>query len=297
MLGFIALNKREGISSFRALAEVRRLSEEKKAGHTGTLDPLATGLLPIALGGASRFISLLPESGKGYIARFRLGTVTDTLDITGEVLETKSVEATAEDLRAVLPKFQGEISQVPPMYSALMHEGQRLYKLARQGLEVERKERQVEIKKLELTNIYENHEYEISVSCSAGTYIRTLVADIGEALGCGAVMTALHRTESNGFSIKKAYTIDELRQKAEKGSLHKVLIPVDKALSAYPATWVSAPQSVRFQNGGELDIERLNNIKKSGLYRVYSPDNAFLGVGEWKEEKGSILWPKKIITD
>ncbi|MDR1630403.1 MAG: tRNA pseudouridine(55) synthase TruB [Oscillospiraceae bacterium] len=296
MVGFLCLDKREGVTSFRAVAEVRKITGEKKAGHTGTLDPMATGVLPVALGCAARFISLLPSDQKAYIARFRLGTVTDTLDITGTVLETQSVDAGEGDVQALLPGFRGKIVQVPPMYSALMHNGKRLYDLARQGIEVERKEREVTIKKLELTGAFENDEYEIAVDCSAGTYIRTLVADIGAALGCGAVLTALRRTQSNGFLIKKAFTVEEVREKAEKNALQKLIIPVDKALSAYPALWVTAPQSVRFQNGGELDVTRVQGIKKDGFYRVYSPDGAFLGLGEWDTGKGEFLAPKKIFA-
>lgn len=296
MVGFLCLDKREGITSFRAVSEIRKITGEKKAGHTGTLDPMATGVLPVALGCAARFISLLPSDQKAYVARFRLGTVTDTLDITGTVLETLPVTAGEGDVKALLPQFRGKIVQVPPMYSAVLHNGKRLYELARQGVEVERKEREVTIKKLALTGVFEQNEYEITVECSAGTYIRTLVADIGASLGCGAVMTSLRRTQSNGFLIKKAFTVEEVRDKAQAGALQKLIIPVDKALSAYPDLWVTAPQSVRFQNGGELDVQRVQGIEKDGFYRVYSPDGAFLGLGEWDTGKGEFLAPKKIFS-
>ncbi|MBQ3005972.1 MAG: tRNA pseudouridine(55) synthase TruB [Clostridia bacterium] len=281
MTGIILLDKPEGITSFGAIARVRRICSEKKCGHTGTLDPMATGVLTIMLGGATRFCELLPGHDKAYAASFRLGTVTDTLDITGKVLETREVTATAEQVKEKLAEFVGEISQLPPMYSAVSVDGKRLYELARQGIEVERKARQVTVYSIELLSENEKSgEYSISVECSSGTYIRTLISDLGEALGCGAVMTALRRTKANGFGIENAVTLEELADAAENGTLENLVIPVEKALEDYPVIKVSAAQAKRFSNGGELDLQRLKYPRMLGYFRIYDPENRFIGLGE-----------------
>ncbi len=281
MTGIILLDKPKDITSFGAVARVRRICGEKKCGHTGTLDPMATGILTIMLGGSTRFIELLPSHDKAYIADFRLGTVTDTLDITGKVLETRAVNVTAQQVKEKLEGFVGEISQLPPMYSAVSVDGQRLYDLARQGVEVERKPRQVSVFSIEM--LIENEqtgEYRISVECSSGTYIRTLISDLGEALGCGAVLTQLRRTKANGFDIKNAVTLDMLSQAAENGELDKIVIPVEKALEDYPMIKVTAAQAKRFRNGGELDLQRLKYPRMLGLFRIYDPEDSFIGLGE-----------------
>lgn len=281
MTGIILLDKPKGITSFGAVARVRRICGEKKCGHTGTLDPMATGVLTVMLGGATRFCELLPSHDKAYIATFRLGTVTDTLDITGKVLETREVNVTAEQVREKIKDFIGDISQLPPMYSAVSVNGQRLYDLARQGIEVERKAREVTVFSIEMLSEKEQTgEYEISVECSSGTYIRTLIADLGEALGCGAVMTELRRTKANGFDISQAVTPEELEEKMKNGEIEEVLIPVDKALEEYPVITVSEAQAKRFRNGGELDLQRLRCPKMLGVYRIYDPEGNFIGLGE-----------------
>ena len=207
MNGFIYVDKPEGITSFVAVAKIRRLFGIKKAGHTGTLDPMATGVLPIAIGHATRFIELIPSHDKAYRAKFILGKTTDTLDITGAVTGEYEVTSTREDVEKALADFRGEIQQIPPMYSAIKKDGVRLYDLARQGIEIERESRKVNIHDLELISYCkETAEYEIDCECSSGTYIRTLIADIGEKLGCGATMTALRRTKANGVAIENCYT-------------------------------------------------------------------------------------------
>lgn len=281
MTGIILLDKPKDITSFGAVARVRRICGEKKCGHTGTLDPMATGVLTIMLGGATRFCELLPSHNKAYIASFRLGTTTDTLDITGKILETRPVSATAADVREKLRGFEGEISQLPPMYSAVSVDGQRLYDLARKGIEVERKARQVTVFSIEmLSENEESGEYSIAVECSSGTYIRTLIADLGEALGCGAVMTDLRRTKANGFSIENAVTLEQLSAAADNGNLNDIVISVDKALEEYPVIKVSIAQAKRFSNGGELDLQRLKYPRMLGFFRVYDPDGKFIGLGE-----------------
>ena len=281
MTGIIILDKPKDITSFGAVARVRRLCGEKKCGHSGTLDPMATGVMTVLLGGATRFCELLPSHDKEYIAVFRLGTVTDTLDITGKVVETNPVSATKADVLDALGSFTGEISQLPPMYSAVSVNGQRLYDLARQGIEVERQERKVFVYSAELLEADESsHEYKISVSCSSGTYIRTLIDDIGRKLGCGAVMTELRRTKANGFSVEQAVTIGQLEKASENGSAEELLIPLEKALEIYPSVQVTEAQAKRFSNGGELDLNRIRCAKMTGLYRVFGPDGSFLGLGE-----------------
>ena len=289
MNGFLVLDKPEGVTSFKAVAPLRRLFGERRVGHTGTLDPMATGVLPVALGKAARFIDYLPDTGKAYEARFRCGIVTDTLDITGTVIKETKADVTEQDVLALLPRFTGEITQVPPMYSAIRVEGQRLYDLARKGLEVERQERRVTIDSLALTGVY-GDEYAISVSCSKGTYIRSLIADLGEALGCGAVMTALRRTRSNGFSIEEALTPEQVEEQGEAA-----VLPLDHPFLCYGALTVTEPQANRFRNGGELFTERLKGEPTAGTYRVYAPDGLFLGLGKIEPENTESLTALKVI--
>ncbi|NLB36626.1 MAG: tRNA pseudouridine(55) synthase TruB [Clostridiales bacterium] len=284
MTGIILLDKPKGITSFLALAKVRRIVSEKKAGHTGTLDPMATGVLPVLLGGATRFCELLPSHEKTYRAAFSLGIKTDTLDIKGKVLKTRRVNAKAVDVIQALKAFEGEIEQTPPMFSAVMKDGVRLYELARRGIEIEREKRKAVIFSIELFRFNEERaEYEINVRCSAGTYIRSLVDDLGEKLGCGAVLTELERTQANGFGIEQCISLEELEKTAAQGNIQSILIPVEKALSAYPSVSVTQAQAVRFKNGGELDLKRLDINSLNGFYNVFSPEGQFLGLGERRE--------------
>lgn len=293
MTGFVFLDKEEGITSFIAAAKMRRIFSEKKAGHTGTLDPMATGVLPIALGGATRFIELIPSHDKAYRASFVLGKTTDTLDITGKVLSENEVTAKKEDVEKALEGFRGEITQLPPMYSAIKKNGVRLYELARQGIEIERESRKVTVYSLELVSCNEEtNEYIIDVECSSGTYIRSLVSDIGEKLSCGAVMTSLRRTKANGVSIDKCFTANELQKLMDEGRLSEAITKVDDFIT-YHKLKVSSAQAKRFSNGGALDINRFGGKKDPGLYCVYSLENEFLGVGEIDSEKTE-LSPKRV---
>lgn len=289
MNGFVVLDKGDGMTSFRAAATLRRIFSEKKTGHTGTLDPMATGVLPVALGKATRFIDFLPDSDKGYTARFRFGIVTDTLDITGTVLEEKECHVTREDILGVLDRFRGKIMQTPPMYSAISKDGVRLYELARKGIEIEREQRQIEIKSLTLTDYENDGEFEIDVVCSKGTYIRSLIADMGEALGAGACMTALCRTMANGFTLSDAKTAEEVEEMKEAA-----VLGIDHPFSCFPAVTISEKQAVRFRNGGELAAQRLHTEIFPSMYRVYAPDGLFLGLGEIKEDM-TTLWAKRVI--
>lgn len=283
MTGIICVNKEKDITSFGVCAKMRGILKEKKVGHTGTLDPMATGVLPVMIGGATRFLDYLPESDKGYRAVFMLGKTTDTLDITGTVTAENEVSAAKADVERALSQFRGRIMQTPPMYSAVSVNGKRLYDLARQGIEVEREKREVEIKSLELVDCNENeNEYTIDVLCTKGTYIRTLIDDIGRALGCGAVMTSLVRTYAMGFTLDDCKTLAQLQLLKDSGEgFESVLLPLEKALDAYDRVTVSTLQAVRFQNGGVLDLIRVKKqLNADKIYRVYSPDGAFLGLGK-----------------
>ena len=285
MNGFVYVDKPEGITSFVAVAKIRRIFGIKKAGHTGTLDPMATGVLPIALGHATRFIELIPSHDKAYKAKFILGKTTDTLDITGKVTGEHNVTSTREDVENILQDFRGEIEQIPPMYSAIKKDGVRLYDLARQGIEIERESRKVTIYSLEIVSYCEDTaEYEIECECSSGTYIRTLIGDIGDKLGCGATMTSLRRTKANGISIDRCYTFEELEKMRDEGNIENALGSID-SLIVYDKIRVTAPQAKRFSNGGSLDCERFGGKKETGLYNVYGPEDKYLGVGEIDENK------------
>ena len=284
MTGFVFLNKDEGMTSFFAASRLRRIFSTKKVGHTGTLDPMATGVLPVAVGGATRFIDFIPDSDKSYRARFLLGKTTDTLDITGQVLTESEVNVKREDVEKNIPDFTGEIFQVPPMYSALKKDGVRLYDLARQGIEVEREKRQITVYSLSLTDYEGENEFEIDVSCSKGTYIRTLIDDMGKRLGCGAVMTKLERTKANGVDIADCLTLEELTALCEKGEEESSLHTVDRLLP-YDIIKVTDNQAKRFSNGGELDTERLKIIPQAGVYKVCSREGRFLGLGEITQDK------------
>lgn len=296
MTGIICLDKPRDMSSFMAVKRASRLLGVKKAGHTGTLDPMATGVLVIMLGHCTRFIELLPEHKKAYAARVKLGITTDTLDITGEVLSESDVNVTFEQLLSASEQFKGELLQTPPMYSALKKDGERLYDLARKGIEIEREQRKITIEKLEIYD-FDGIEFSMDVTCSAGTYIRSLCDDIGRVLGCGAVMTELRRTEANGFPIENAVTLEELEKLVSENKAERVITSVEKALMSYPEITVTKPQANRFHNGGALGYERLHGNYPVGIYRVYSPEKALLGLGEIKTEKGDLKVRRVLINE
>ena len=295
MTGIICLDKPRDMTSFMAVKKASRLLGVKKAGHTGTLDPMATGVLVVMLGYSTRFIELLPEHKKSYTARVKLGITTDTLDITGNILSESPVNVTKEQLLSVAEDFKGEILQTPPMYSALKKDGERLYDLARKGIEIEREQRKITIEKLEIYD-FNGIEFSVDVTCSAGTYIRSLCDDIGAKLGCGAVMTELRRTSANGFSIEKSVTLEELEKLVSENRTDEVITSVETALLSYPEITVTNPQANRFHNGGALDYARLHGDYPVSIYRVYSPQRKLLGLGEIKEEK-SDLSVRRVLID
>ncbi|MBE6807636.1 MAG: tRNA pseudouridine(55) synthase TruB [Ruminococcaceae bacterium] len=279
MDGILCIDKPEGMTSFLCVAVVRRLLGVKKIGHAGTLDPNATGVLPLLIGRATKTLDRLPVHDKSYTATLRFGAVSDTLDVWGQVQETGKPAPTLAEIEAVLPQFRGEILQVPPMTSALKKDGVRLYDLARQGIEVEREARPVTIYALELLDYHQQEGLlTLHCACSKGTYIRTLCDDLGRVLGCGAVMTALRRTEAAGYPLADCITLDEAKKLAEEGTLQERILPIETALAAYPTLTVSAPQAHRFRNGGSLDLVRLKETV-TGPVRVYDPEGVCLALG------------------
>lgn len=284
MQGLILINKPSGMTSFSAVNKIKWLAQEKRVGHTGTLDPLATGLLPVFLGRATALAGIVLDADKGYIATAKLGITTDTCDITGKVESELTVKVKEEELAAVLEKFRGKILQTPPMYSALKKDGVRLYELARQGKSVDIPPREVEITRLDLLE-FSGDTFKIAVDCSKGTYIRSLCRDIGEALGCGAVMTALHRTSTGGFDVKDAVDLETLSRE----NIAEYLLPEETALQELTEVQVTEKQAVRFSNGGQLAYERLKkaDFEDGQLLRVKWGDK-FLGVGFADNENAQI---------
>ncbi len=286
MNGVIVVNKPEGFTSFDVVAVMRKLCSERKIGHCGTLDPNATGVLPVLLGRAAKAQDILPNHDKTYKAEFVLGKVTDTLDIWGKVQAEEKTQVTKEELLSVIPEFTGETEQIPPMYSAVQIDGKRLYDLARQGIEVERKARKITVYSLELLSFDEEiQKGALRVSCSKGTYIRTLIDDIAKKLCIGGCMTSLVREEACGFSLKEAYTLDELRAMSEQGEIEKALLSTESLFVIYKEVRVSAEQAKRFANGGALSIDRIREKPEmidGNVYRVKSPKGVFMGLARFE---------------
>ncbi|MBE6737479.1 MAG: tRNA pseudouridine(55) synthase TruB [Ruminococcaceae bacterium] len=293
MNGVIVVNKPEDFTSFDVVAVMRKICNERKIGHCGTLDPNATGVLPVLLGRAAKAQDILPNHDKTYIAEFVLGKVTDTLDVWGEVQREEKTSIKKEKLLSVLPDFTGEIEQIPPMFSAVQINGQRLYDLARKGIEVERKPRKITVYSLELLDFDEETQRgKLKVACSKGTYIRTLIDDIAKRFCMGGCMTSLVRSEACGFSIDKAYTLDELRALSEKCEIEKALLSIESLFVRYEEIFLSDAQSKRFANGGALDVNRIRKkpetLADGGIYRIKSQNNTFMGLGIYKAETSEI---------
>lgn len=286
MDGILVIDKPEGFTSFDVVAKVRGMLHTRKVGHAGTLDPMATGVLPVLVGRGTKCCDILPCQDKRYTASFRLGLRTDTQDSSGRVLEEKPVSVTKEQVKAVLRDFEGHILQIPPMYSAIQIGGQRLYDLARQGIEVERAARPVIIYHCRLLGEGSApNEYVIDVSCSKGTYIRTLCSDIGDRLGCGAAMTALRRTEAAGFRLEESLSLEEASALAREGRLEERILPVERVFSSLPELHLSEKQSKMYRNGVRLDSHRLEGAAEKGTdLRIYGFDGLFLGVAYVNEE-------------
>ncbi len=290
--GLLLLDKPAGMSSNRALQKVRGIYRARKAGHGGSLDPLATGLLPICLGQATKFSTYLLGADKAYRADCRLGQTTTTGDAEGEILDQHPVDVDPDQLQQVLTGFVGEIEQVPPMYSALKHQGKRLYQLAREGKQVEREPRRVRIASLELVSL-QQAQLVIDVSCSKGTYIRTLAEDIGTALGCGAHLTALRRTRVEPYALEQAVTLETLEQMAGEGAeaIDRLLLPVAAALAHFPGLQLDPDQCRNIRFGQSV---RLGPGTAPGLCRILDPGRDFVGLGEVDGE--GVLVPKRLMN-
>lgn len=272
--GVLLVNKPEGFTSFDVIAVLRGILHERRLGHTGTLDPMATGVLPVLIGSATKAADIIPENEKSYVADFKLGLSTDTLDITGSVTDRSDKVLSLCELEGVLHRFKGVISQLPPMYSAVQVGGKRLYDLARQGIEVERKPRQVEIFDISLISFDENtQEGRLSVSCSKGTYIRSLIDDIAKAAGGLGIMTSLIRTSSQGFMLKDCLTLDEIKACTD---MESKIIAADSLFTCYDRIDLSEKQARMYKNGVRLDPQRVKGGENDGIYRVYSGE--FLGL-------------------
>lgn len=271
MNGIILVDKPQDWTSHDVVGKLRGILHERRIGHSGTLDPMATGLLVVFIGRATRAVQFAEADSKEYIAGLRLGITTDTQDISGRVLAESKVNVTVEELKAALSGFTGEIGQIPPMYSAIKVGGKKLYELARKGQEIERSARRITIHELELMGM-EGEDYILRVRCSKGTYIRTLCHDIGQSLGCGACMSSLRRTKAGAFSVSDAHTIEELVNAAEN-----YVIPVDRLFSDYPAMTVNALCEKKLRNGNMVSVN-----ENDGKYRVYSENGDFLLLGEVK---------------
>lgn len=284
MNGVINIYKNTGMTSFDVVAMVRRVAKMKKVGHTGTLDPAASGVLPVCLGKATKIIDYIMENKKVYRVNLKLGMITDTYDLEGEVLKEKDAShITKDEILKCINSFVGTIDQVPPMYSALKQNGVRLYELARQGIEVHREARKITIYSIENIKIESNDNIQMDVCCSKGTYIRSLCYDIGEKLDVGATMTALERIQNGPFTKEEAINIEDLTEEI----LEKHLISIEEALDAFEKITVNEKFSKLLRNGVKVFDNRMysGNIKLNKLYRVYEDNGVFLGLGK-RDEKG-----------
>ena len=285
------MNKPQEFTSFDVIGKLRGILHMKRLGHTGTLDPMATGVLPVLVGTAAKACDIMPCQDKAYRARVRFGLSSDTLDIWGnEFTEYPDMQVTEDMLRAVIPKFTGTIHQQVPMYSAVSVGGKRLYELARKGIEADRPVRKAEIYSLDLESFCkEKQEAVICVKCGKGTYIRTLIDDIGRTLGGGAVMTELCRTMASGFDLSECHTFEEVKAAAEAGETEKLLIPTERIFDSYPKLHLNEVQSRMYRNGVKLDLARIHGIaQESADYTVYGSDGVFIGTAKADFEKSEL---------
>ena len=279
MNGILLIDKQPDWTSNDVVAKLKGILHQRRIGHSGTLDPMATGLLVVFVGRATRAVAFAEGHDKRYLAGLRLGITTDTQDITGTVLEEKDVTVTREELEQALSGFRGAIQQIPPMYSAIKHDGQRLYDIARKGGEVERKPRAITIHDLRVIGRQEG-DWLLDVRCSKGTYVRTLCHDLGQALGCGGCMSSLRRVEAGQFSVEQAVTLSQVQQMADAGRMEELLLPVDSLFQAYPRCTASASQEKKIRCGNQVE-----SGLAVGMYRVYNQGGDFLMLGRAEDGK------------
>lgn len=277
MTGVLNVCKPSGFTSFDVIAKLRGITKERKIGHAGTLDPMATGVLPVFLGKATRCICFLPDTDKTYCADFALGKESDTYDCSGKVVQSAHHTVTEQEVEQALATFQGEIVQLPPMYSAVKVNGKRLYEIARAGGRVERKERKVLVHSLCLTAFdFSKQEGSFQICCSSGTYIRTICHDLGRVLQTGGIMTSLIRTRACGLVLENAHTLEEIQE--NQGQIDRLLLPLESVFLDYPRVVLNQRQTQMFCNGVKMDSKRIPSAIQEGLYRVYGQDT-FLGIG------------------
>lgn len=289
MNGILNVLKPPGMTSFDVVAHIRGLTKMKKIGHTGTLDPMAAGVLTVCLGSATGAIEFLTDKDKLYRAELTLGITTDTQDSSGTVLSESSAVCSDGDIEAAVASFVGSYAQLPPMYSALKMNGRKLYELAREGISVERKPRDVEIYSAGVIAVYRKERTKVlfDIHCSKGTYIRTLCADIGERLGCGGHMSFLLRKRAGAFALEAAATLEEIKALAADGKLHTIMSDIPEAFGSLEALSLDPEQEKRFTNGVHLDLGSIN--AGSGLVRVYGAEGRFLALGELYDGSGRKL--------
>jgi len=277
MNGFIVIDKPSGFTSFDVVAKLRGILKTRKIGHTGTLDPMATGALVCMVGRATKLIQFLPTGDKTYRAKIKFGIATDTLDITGNITNTSAKKITLQDIENILPQFTGNITQIPPMFSAIKVDGSRLYDIARQGIELARKPRKITINSIEII-AFENQVLTLNVTCSAGTYIRSLADDLGKSLKTFATLQSLRRTSANGVNITQATTFEELSQAENPQNF---INNINELLQDYQKIAITAPQALRVQNGGHLDLARLtcDECDDNALVRLYNNEK-FVALGK-----------------
>ena len=300
MDGIFNIYKEKGFTSHDVVAIVRRTIHMKKVGHTGTLDPDAEGVLPVCVGKATKLSDVIMDGRKSYRAMLRLGITTTTEDASGEVLETKEVDFNEDKIREVVASFIGKLEQVPPMYSAVKVNGKKLYELAREGKEIERKSRTIEVYDIRIRQFLPPDRVEIDVDCSKGTYIRTLCSDIGKALGCGGHMAELLRTATGAFSLDNAIKLEELKALAEQEKVEDALLTMEDALKGFPVVKVSEKSAKFLYNGGKIQerffTEKPASYKEGDIVAVYDHENNLVGLYEIKKEENYFIKPFKMLV-
>ena len=284
MNGIIVIRKEKGYTSHDVVAKLRGILHMKKIGHTGTLDPEAEGVLPVALGKGTRLVELLTEKEKTYEAVMRLGVSTDTQDMTGAILKESEVSVTEEEIKNAASSFIGDQLQIPPMYSALKVNGKKLYELAREGKEVERKARPLHFYQIEILEIH-LPLVKMRVSCSKGTYIRTLCHDMGEKLGCGGAMEALLRTKSGDFTLEQSMTLQETEEAVKAGTIEEKIISIEEVLSSYPAVYAKEEGDRLLANGNPLHEGLVKGDVREGWVRMDTSSGVFTGIYQWKKKR------------
>ena len=287
--GILCINKPQGFTSFDVIGKLRGILKMRRLGHAGTLDPMATGVLPVFVGTATKACSILPDTDKTYIAGFKLGLMSDTLDITGKIVAEITPSADRERVEEVLKPLRGDIIQTPPMYSAVSVNGKRLYELARMGIKVERPKREVTVYELRLEEFSEEtFEGKLFISCGKGTYVRSIIEDMGYKLGCGAIMTSLVRCTSSGITLDQCHTFEEVEKAVANNTIDDMIIPVENIFKFLPVLHLNEAQTGMYKNGVKLDLDKVYNTDKGDRFSVYGYDGEFIGTAK-KDTENNLL--------